>query len=129
MNSAIMTKTIKHMIKKYGVVCHWNRYATYNNGYGVEIVDTDSAVPVCAKVLLISQSDNPKHDAVVSTGLSANFAKYVFMLPDIDMRKDDMIIDNFGFKWTVGTFDYIAIGTKKVAKYAPLDRADGEEVI
>jgi hypothetical protein len=49
------------------------------------------------------------------------------MLPDIDMRKDDVITDNFGFKWAVGTFDYMAVGIKKIAKYAPLDRADGRE--
>jgi hypothetical protein len=126
MNSVSISKTVKRMIKENGVVCHWNRYLTHDNGYGTEIMDTDSAVPLYAKVLLLNQSDNPKYDAIVSTGLSANFTKYVLMLPDIDMRKDDIITDNFGFKWTVGTFDYIAVGTKKVAKLAPLDRADGE---
>jgi hypothetical protein len=125
MNPASMAKTVKRMVKENGVVCHWNRCAIVLNPRGKEIEGTDDTIPMSAKVLLFSQSDSPKNESISSVGLSADFTKYALMSPDIDMRKDDIITDNFGFNWRVGEFDYMAVGIKKVAKYAPLIRADG----
>jgi hypothetical protein len=106
----------------------WDRYPLKDNGMGVMIEDTTQPPAQMSGVLRIShQSGGISENQVTDRGLTTNKSAYALWLPDLDLRKDDIITGEFGSiqKWKIGTVSPYFSEGKCYKKEAALVRADG----
>ena len=105
----------------------WERYPVTVNRRGETVSDTDAAPQIMQAAVRIAQERaGVQQQREGPAGLSANLSKFVIMLPDTDLRQDDVITEvKTGMKWKVGVTDFLSIEGEVYAKQAPLERAGG----
>jgi len=120
MNAKNMINMVNRYIKKDGVNVTWNENETVKNSRGIAISNKTSEIK-SAKVLLLKEKFNLLQ--VIDTdviGLSQNYAKYILMLPEVEIVKDTVITDNHNMKWKLGVVDWFDIGDIFIFKQAAL---------
>jgi hypothetical protein len=111
---------VKEKTNQYGVDITWNENRKVENDRGVTIKEETDIVK-SAKVLLLKEKFNPTQ--VINTGaigLSQDYSRYIITLPEIEIEKDLVIIDNHNRKWKLGFIDYYDIGGIVICKQASL---------
>ncbi|MHB9293843.1 hypothetical protein Holit_02962 [Hollandina sp. SP2] len=119
---------IQRLIEVNPVCVTWNRYPLVANGRGVLVPDTQGEPePQRAWVRISHQAGGVQDTAVAATGHTTNLSLYLIMLPDADIREEEIITVDAGSirKWKVGVVDELCIAGECYGKQAPLTRADG----
>ena len=120
MNPTNIIKMVKRFTDQYGVQVSWNELITTINSRG-KPVNTKSDIIVTAKVLLLKDKFSLLNitDSGVF-GLTQDYARFILTLPDIDIKKDMVIIDNHNRRWKLGMIDWFDVSGIPVAKQASL---------
>ena len=119
MNAAGMINLVKKFTNKNGVKITWTEQTLVENSRG-ELVPSDTGVSKSATVLILKEKFNVLKPIETSVGISQDYSRYVFALPDVDIKKDMVITDNHGMKWKLGIVDWFDVGGVPVAKQSAL---------
>ena len=120
MTFASMINMVKRFTDQYGVFVVWDEMITETNSRG-KPVNNKNGIIKSAKVLLLKEKFSPLQiiDAGI-IGLGQDYTRYILTLPDIEVQKDMIIIDNHNRKWKLGIIDWFDIGGVPVCKQSEL---------
>lgn len=115
-----MINMIKKFTDQYGVLVTWTEFETTINSRG-QTVQSNTEIVKSSKVLLLKEKYNPLN--IINSniiGLSQEYARYLLVLPEIEIKKDMVITDNHNIKWKLGFIDWFDVGGVPVAKQTTL---------
>jgi len=120
MNPDEIIEMIKGMTLEYGVNVTWQSNAVKTNSRGIKIEETNGEIK-SAKVLLLKEKFDPLKpiDSGVF-GLTQEYARFIIVLPDVEIMKDLIITDNHNKKWKLGIVDWFDIAGKEIMKQSAL---------
>jgi len=96
--------TVKRFTAQYGTLVSWEEFEEVENSRGINITQKTGKM-VNAKLLLMSEKWSVLKPLIETFGLSQDYTKYLLVLPDINLKKDMVIIDNNYQKWKIGIID------------------------
>ena len=106
----------------------WKRYPAAANSRGVMVEDATATPEIKKAVVRIShEAGGVQEAAAAASGLTTDFGMYMIMLPEVDVRTEEIITASTGAvrKWRVGVIDDLCVEGRVYARRAALVRADG----
>jgi len=124
MNATSMINLVKKFTKQYGVEITWTESAVQEyNSRGVPVLGMPE-VEKKATVLLLKEKFTVMSDFESVIGLAHDHARYLLLLPKIEIEKDTVITDTHGKRWKTGSPDWFDIQGKPIARQIALTEVE-----